>query len=966
MLTIVPDEIESADISRSLHNELTDQIHTYSIQFAQIVDTMTIQAMQSKELFLALLKQITAYLHYGMTLTMLFTEHQPTYHFVVTGLQTSDVEIITQSLVLIRKLLEQKEYPRTTTHIQALSLLLDTMNHSVQSILCSVYNNNYTHTTEYRVDHLYNNQLQVEVDLDTDIGILCMEYTNTYAHLADTTCESDLLCTGYKDPSTEVRETGLITSFYSGLLGLIHLKPRKFIISTFDFWIEYQDTGINDWHPYLRSTVIYEFFLIIINHLLYTKQIILSNNNNEKEINEEYEDFVSFRDTRMGITDVVVLCMSTLKSQYFNILHSKLQLYKQNNILEWWHLEVILYTLTISMSAIKDIVMKVNYFDPSYQKAIVQFLYDVTECVFALPESVYVSEKNGFLYTSICQYLGSLTFLLTSSMNHREVMQLCSSTSSGGSQGEAGSVVYITEFYYQALRRAIAAVSSNVTQTATEAAKAVHKLVVHGSAKLIASIDNPSSEATQTLLYLVQYTSSYIQNPAIPTSTVMILVESTTRCIMQIGVSEVQIQLLNAIGEGILTSLQTELQKPMSVLDDQRVVGLLSYASQLIRFSDVPTSTAAAGSTTTTHPLLSFLTAFWPVLQAIGSDNRVSQSPNVTNAIYEIFGKVLMSVGSAIFSEVPNITAAVLASVSYRNGSVGAALGCVSIMIECLCRVPMEGEQTSVDASVYTQGRQYMLQLITSITDQYVMCPEYHNLLSQAASPDSTSQCLSLFGTAYDAMEQYFSVIHTYLVFCRSDFVSNSTVLQLPQKVLGLATVCLTHCVEKEPLRAILHTLQILFVPANSSNTNHTQESNSDVSVGQSPILAAVMEYGARIVQQLFQLLSEARIASALVPNITETIYCLIIACEVSNTSNSTGSSTASVLQSQCSQWIEAAVMSPTLFLPLTELHQRQVLLHGILSLAASRSRRFKSLIQDVYKICCSELTVDTIMVYAE
>lgn len=928
MLTVLPEEVENADVSRALQTELSDQLQESSSQFAQLVDQYCPQALASRDLFLALLKQSRAWLNCGLTLSKLYLEHRPTFELVCTGLQTSDVEIITQSCAFIKELIAMKEYPRPAVCAEALAVLLGTLNNLVLTL-----------TSPFIAAGA--------IDTGSEQGAIIIELCNTYSSVASQGSAGELLCTGYSDPSIETVETTLLVGFYTALSAMIRLKPRTMAFSTFDFWTEFQDHSVTDWHPHVRENAVYDLFTAVVSHATYPKESVKWTDN-ERDFSEDQEDFVSFRDARLGIQDILTMCLNVLKSQFFTTLQSHLQAFESNPS-SWMQLEVVLYVLYSSMDAIKEIVMKLTYHDKAYQRSILQFLYNITALVLSLPASYYANNRLMHLYQSVCKYLGSLTFLLTSNVNERTVMQLSPASSNSSSSPGSGGVVYVTDFYFSALRSVLEAAACSHPGTSSEAAKAVHKLSVHGCKKLTAMNDQSysTSEAWQTLVFIVNMTGNYVQNPDFEASSLLILIESVIRCVMEVPVYELKCQMLLSVGESIIQSLKVELQRPGSIINDTRMVSMLSLASQLIRFSDVASTDMVA--TLATHPLVPFLSAFWPVLQTIATDSRAVQFPSVSCAIFGIFGKVLMSAGFAVLSEVPNITNAILSAAAARGGSTAAALQCAAVLVECL------GSPQSPAAVDFESRHTHLLNLITSITDMYTLTPVYGSLLNQPATTGSTTDCMQLFGVAYEAMESYFALIHKYLIFCRDEFTTGAS--QLSEKVMGLCCVCLTHCVEKDPLRPLLQVLQSLFVPPSkiSENGNLAQTVHS-----QHVVLVALGQYGARLVKQLLFLLSAGRIPSALVPNITETLYCLLIACETP-----TNTAQTQTLGPQCRLWLEEVVYSSEFFAPLTELPQRQLLLFLLVSFAESRSRRFKSLVQDLYKICSSELTVDTLMAYA-
>lgn len=935
MVSAAPEEVDAADVSRDLQLELTDQLHSCAPAFAQLVDRYSQQALESRELFLALLRQARAWLSCGMTFSKLFLDHRPTFDLVCAGLHTADVEVISQSCGIVREISLLKEYPRPDARTEALRVLLGRLNGEVQALL-RAHQPGYVDSAEARVRAMLTGEA-LEMDADSDVGAICAEYSSTYATLASGAAEGELLCTGYSDPAMTARESDLLVGFYSALMGIIRLKPRKMAFSTFDFWAEFGDFSAAEWHPHVRGSVMYELLCAIVCHSTYPADSIAWSGA-ERDASEDQEDFVAFRDARLGIAEAVKLCLSALSGRFFAVLQAKFEMFQQPQQ-HWMHLEVVLFLLCSCMDDIKEMVMKLTYKDKAYQKSVLQFLYDVTQRALSIPVAFYAQYRLAHLHQAVCRFLGSLTFLLVSAVNDRPVMQLSNS---------AGATVHISDFYFMALRSALEAVGAGQASTAAEAARAVHKLCVHGCKRLLADVGDSTSGGWQTLCFIVQTTAGYIKVPNIEVATLLVLVEAATRCIMEIDAPEVKSHLLGVLGESVVGELRFELTRQSASINDGRVVSLLSLVSQLVRFSDVlPADGADGAAAQSAHPLLPFLTVFWPVMQDAGRDPRLTANPAVGSAIFEIFGKVLRSVGSAVFSEVPNMVSAILAVTESRGGSAGAALQCAAVLVECL------GRPGQPDAQ-HRESQALLLQLVTSITDMYALSPQYAALASRPASSGSSGDCMALFGAGYDAMEQYFSLVHAHLIFGRAEFFGSSA--QLPEKVLGLCCMCLAHCAERDPLRALLHALQVLLVPA-------SRASEAVAAPTEAATLHALAQFGALLTLRLLQLLSEARVPSSLVPNITESLYCLIIACDAPSTGTG-GAAQASGAAAQCGAWIEAAVMTPALFLPLMELEQRQLLVRALLALAESRSRRFKSLVLDVFKICSSESTVDTLLAY--
>jgi hypothetical protein len=149
-------------------------------------------------------------------------------------------------------------------------------------------------------------------------------------------------------------------------------------------------------------------------------------------------------------------------------------------------------------------------------------------------------------------------------------------------------------------------------------------------------------------------------------------------------------------------------------------------------------------------------------------------------------------------------------------------------------------------------------------------------------------------------------------------------------------------------------------------------------------LMKHIVLYGQMIVQLLIDMISRSSIMSSLVTNITETLYYLLIACEEdsassssnstsSGSSNSGSSNTLSLLNQhesssfiQCQQWFHAVIYSTDHLTQLTLIEHRHILYNAIFYYAKNRNRKFKSLFQDLYKICASEANIDALLTYTE
>jgi hypothetical protein len=101
-----------------------------------------------------------------------------------------------------------------------------------------------------------------------------------------------------------------------------------------------------------------------------------------------------------------------------------------------------------------------------------------------------------------------------------------------------------------------------------------------------------------------------------------------------------------------------------------------------------------------------------------------------------------------------------------RVGSSGAALRCASVLVESLVQLRTKGGGMGGDPAQAEAERQALLVMVLTITDIYCLSPTYSQL-QVPPSPEAADTCMRLFGPSYEAMEAYFSLLHTYLLLCR-------------------------------------------------------------------------------------------------------------------------------------------------------------------------------------------------------
>ena len=723
----------------------------------------------------------------------------------------------------------------------------------------------------------------------------------------------------------------------------------------------------------------------------------------------------------------------------------------------WNSLEVVLFIVHLCIDKLKEILMKSNSSsgnnNGNYQQSIAQLLYHSIQLILSLPYDYCFNNHLFYLQSTICKYFGCLTFLLTKSNKTFDF---------------SGSFSFVT-IYYSVLRYLFIVFSnpSRYIQISIQSSKSIHKLIVNGM-KLLTSLvihndtvidvdmDNVyqymNTEGYLTLKYMIETLGSYISSSSpsstiIDSSSMMTLIESIARCIMSLSITHLREELILKVGSKIVESIIVEMHSVThcssnsrssssngnvsnDALNKQRIEKLLLYASQLIRFSDVAIDTTSSNVAVATsidhdniahssdhsrycHPLIPFLHHFWPILHQIFIDHRINNDNSIISAVFDVFSRILMSLGSygLDISIIITISECVISTIAKRATTSSSALQCSSSLIQCLVNNYKDHHHNSDN---------FLHSFIVSIIDTYCLHPSFQPLLNDSNNNDDNSyqsNCISymqIFGNCSEALDQCFEVLHTYIIFKRDIFsmsslqTSTTSSSQLIYKTISLCCLCLKYSTERDPLRSAMQLLQLLFMnpstnlPISSSssssitgnlNYHHDGNSSNNLSVElqqqqlssefntNRELMKHIVLYGQMIVQLLIDMISRSSIMSSLVTNITETLYYLLIACEEDSASSSSGSSssnsgssnTLSLLNQQesssfiqCQQWFHAVIYSTDHLTQLTLIEHRHILYNAIFFYAKNRNRKFKSLFQDLYKICASEANIDALLTYTE
>ena len=259
------------------------------------------------------------------------------------------------------------------------------------------------------------------------------------------------------------------------------------------------------------------------------------------------------------------------------------------------------------------------------------------------------------------------------------------------------------------------------------------------------------------------------------------------------------------------------------------------------------------------------------------------------------------------------------------------------------------------------------------------------------------------FGDEPEVMEHYFNFIYQYFL-CSPHIIlhlageNSRQSFSLVDNLMQLLLVSLHMFNERDTIRKILSILQAVFIPVVGGDALDAQQHNALV-------MLPSLRYSEVLLQLLFHLLDPApeggshgeegevegeresgsysqssggvvsssfvggnacaagaslggqqALQTGLLPSLSETFYSLLVVCDENNVPGVVEWLTAKLV---CQQG--AGEGSPSLFLPSIATHapERPVICSALLQFAHARtSRRFKTLLTDVHKVCNGEMDV--------
>lgn len=922
LLALFPEEVESSDIARTSKISIESSLLSSSPSVAALMDNLA-ATIYDKQVWGSVMKVIRAWLPQGMTFTVLFSEHKPSFGLICAGLQSRDSDLLREAICVVHDLFSNSEFPRPANRNEAVLALINCLASNI-SLIPTYFSGTYA---------------------TDEVHSVAVEIINTFTCFASR--EIEQLC----------GKESIGLNFLRLYIGCISKFPRSLAFLTFDFWIElHQDIDDVDRAAYINEEIIPSLFVILVRHCTYSSEYLKTLSSGE--LDDDMDDFENFRDTRLGIQELFRLCHCSLKHSFFATLTAVLSMFLNDSKAGWMHLEVVLFVTQSAMESIKSSLNLDNDDDAplgELQQAAVNFVYTLTKCLLSIPQEYFVTTRVAVIYETIYRYIGSLTFMLTSE------------TLTAYEPVDGSSTAFISmptkSLFYSAMMSAFAGIYVEDLKASTAAAKAFYQLSIHGSKWLLMhcvdDTDASTHEGLKSFWYWSSRVSEILSNASskISNSVLLTVIEALTRGIVGMKQrSYLQEQLLVCIGNAITNGLAEVIVHVASVKNVApfvpRLETLLSCASQVIRFSD----SAASSVSRVQHIAHSFIASLWPMLRAISGNTLFTGEKGVASLVFQICGRVFSLTGASAFGELEFICDFVVSVIQSKSPGIADAISCATTIVEVVARARMKSEDEEFRRNLEV----YLASIVEKVTRilfdavrmQYCVLERQRALVAAAATTTVADDVAvygvidlsAAFGDDDGCIEMYSNCIHKYLVLC-PEILVNSTAFD---NVLALWCCCFQNCSEKDPVRSLLQVVQYLFAPIGSRR---------DAEVDALILQRTACYGGNRIVRLLMVSANDSRLASVLVPNITEALYSIIIAA------NDHGKS---VYTTECKKWFQDVIYDTGCLVQLPTMHYRETLLSLMFTLAHESNRRFRSLMQDVFKICSNELTIDCLLAYSD
>ena len=367
LFSLIPSEVEAADVSHSLRIELQSQMHNelnrilLLIQSIASLTTSDNNFQHLRNLQVHALKVLRSWLMQGITLSILFERYNITLKFLCDSLQSGDPLLVVEACSSLREIVMIEDNDNTTIRNETIIKIVQHVT-SVASSLAPFFGIDGDENVAHEICNF-----MVSI-ASNDIALLSMPQTCNVA-------------------------------FFDLLLSCATLRPRKIASLTFDVWLGIQDQPVANRHVYLTQDIFFKLISCLLNQCIYPDGFI----DWDSCDNDDEDDFTNFRDQRHGsIQDVILICYYSLQEAFFAPLHDLLI----KTGFDWRNLEVVLYIVQSAMDGIKA---KIN---SEGGVICIQFLFTLLQKSLLSNQSM-----NSLLKNALSKLIGSLTFLLVSTQS---------------------------------------------------------------------------------------------------------------------------------------------------------------------------------------------------------------------------------------------------------------------------------------------------------------------------------------------------------------------------------------------------------------------------------------------------------------------------------------------------------------------------------------------------------------------
>ena len=423
--------------------------------------------------------------------------------------------------------------------------------------------------------------------------------------------ETDQLC------SPEMFEA----AFFEKLLSIASVRPRRLAVVTYDVWLNIQEIPFDSRHPYTHQEVFYHLLEKLIQQIIFPSGF--KGWDADVDYDDDEDDFEEFRSSKgCAVEEVLTVCYHALQGKFFGLLSRSME--NNRNEGQWQHFEVVLYILYLIMNEVKA---SLNHMGTHTQE-VLDFMYSLLKKVLLYqPDS---SQCPPQLVTTSCAFIGSMTFLLTSS-KYGNTFQSC--------------LVPAMEFAFRSLW---------VAPATEKASKTILQLCVHGAPQLL------SNESTIQGLVL-GITTAISRPEAIDLEATQRVCEAVVRCAMCSHSSfELASATLEMLGGTLVSQLNSSCEialahPPGSAVPLERAQMCLACLARVIKFCD-----AAPSRVTGEHSLQPLLTATLPSLSSIMEAPMLVESEVIVGATFDVYSKCVTSGGMLMLAQLDSLVEAAI------------------------------------------------------------------------------------------------------------------------------------------------------------------------------------------------------------------------------------------------------------------------------------------------------------------